>query len=130
MKIEALLSDFDASLRRLEEALGREPGDDLFRAGCIQYFEFTFELAWKSIQAVAAFHGVEPVRSPRAAFKTAFSQTWITEQEPWLAMLEARNRMSHVYNPSEALAVFAQLPAFTAPLRQLHQRLTEASSVP
>ena len=130
MKIEAMLSDLAASLRRLDEALEREAADDLYRAGCIQYFEFTFELAWKSIRAVSAYHGIDPVRSPRAAFKTAFSQTWITDQEPWIAMLEARNRMSHVYNASEALAVFEQLPAFTAPLEDLHQRLVEVLAMP
>ena len=129
MKVETILGDFAASLERLSEALEQGAADDIRRAGCIQYFEFTFELAWKSIQAVAAYHGLEPVRSPRAAFKTAFLQTWIDDQEPWLAMLSARNRMSHVYSARDAMNVFEELPSFLNPLRKLLERLnSEAGS--
>ena len=105
MKAEIILVDFANSLRRFDEALELDPVDDIHRAGCIQYFEFTFDLAWKSIQSIASFYGLEPVKSPRSAFKTAFSQGWIKEQAPWLNMLEARNRMSHVYSGSEPHAV-------------------------
>ena len=94
----------------------------------IQYFEFTLDLAWKSIQSVASFYGLDSVRSPRVAFKTAFSQGWIEEQEPWLEMLNARNRMSHVYNAEEALGVYSNLHAFREPFQQLYQRLIELTS--
>lgn len=40
-----ILDDFDAALRQLEAALTGPIRSDLERAGCIQYFEFTFELA-------------------------------------------------------------------------------------
>lgn len=65
------------------------PSSDLHRAGCIQYFEFTFDLAWKSIQSIAAYYGLEPVKSPREAFKVAFAQAWLETQTPWLSMLES-----------------------------------------
>jgi len=123
MKAELILPDFDRGLKRFEDAMNLDPVDDIHRAGCIQYFEFTFDLAWKSIQAVATHYGLEPIKSPRVAFKTAFSQGWITKQEPWLRMLEARNRMSHVYNADEALTVYETLPDFTVPFRQLYLEL-------
>lgn len=126
MNPRPLLEDFDRAIGRLEEALDLRPSDEIRRAGCIQYFEFTFELAWKAIQAMAAYYGVEPVRSPRAAFKAAFGQGWVSEQEPWLEMLEARNRMSHTYNAEEALEVFDQLERFRLPLRDLHRSLYQA----
>ena len=126
MKVEKILDDFAAALARFREALEAGAQDDLTRAGCIQYFEFTFELAWKAIQAVAAFHGLDPVRSPRAAFKEAFAQTWIADQQPWLAMLEARNRMSHIYNANEALAVYNDLSDFAEPLDSLRKNLKSA----
>ena len=94
----------------------------------IQYFEFTLDLAWKSIQSVASFYGLDSVRSPRVAFRKAFSQGWIEEQEPWLEMLNARNRMSHVYNAEEALGVYSNLHAFREPFQQLYQRLIELTS--
>ena len=102
MKAERILEQFASSLRRFDEALALEPVDDIHRAGCIQYFEFTFDLAWKFIQSIASYYGLEPVKSPRVAFKTAFSQSWVEKQSPWLSMLEARNRMSHVYSARSA----------------------------
>lgn len=125
MRAEVILPDFARALKRFSEALSIEPTDDLQRAGCIQYFEFTFDLAWKSVQAVALHYGLEPVKSPRVAFRTGFSQGWILEQQPWLEMLEARNRMSHVYSAEEALAVYDCLANFRAPLEQLRISLEE-----
>lgn len=128
MKPEDILPDFKRGLDRFNEAMALEPIDDVHRAGCIQYFEFTLDLAWKSIQSVASFYGLDSVRSPRVAFKTAFSQGWIEEQEPWLEMLNARNCMSHVYNAEEALGVYSNLHAFREPFQQLYQRLIELTS--
>ena len=128
MKPEDILPDFKRGLDRFNEAMALEPIDDVHRAGCIQYFEFTLDLAWKSIQSVASFYGLDSVRSPRVAFKTAFSQGWIEEQEPWLEMLNARNRMSHVYNAEEALGVYSNLHAFREPFQQLYKRLIELTS--
>ena len=123
MKAEQILPDFQRALSRFEAAMQLDPVDDVHRAGCIQYFEFTFDLAWKSIQAVSNHYGLEAVKSPRAAFKTAFSQGWLDEQEPWLAMLEARNRMSHVYSAEDALSVYNGLAGFCGPFRRLYQQL-------
>lgn len=123
MKAEHILPDFQRALDRFDEAMQLEPIDDVHRAGCIQYFEFTFDLAWKSIQAVANHYGLEPVKSPRVAFRSAFSQGWILEQEPWLSMLEARNRMSHVYSAEDALGVYSILGGYRGPFRELYRRL-------
>ncbi len=125
MKPEHILPDFERAHMRFSEAMALEPPDDIHRAGCIQYFEFTFDLARKSIQAVASHYGLEPVKSPRVAFRTAFHQGWIAEQDPWLGMLEARNRMSHVYSAEEALGVYEALPRFIEPLEALHRQLKQ-----
>jgi nucleotidyltransferase substrate binding protein (TIGR01987 family) len=125
MRAEEILPDFKRALNRFREAMELEPLDDVHRAGCIQYFEFTFDLAWKSIQSVATHYGLEAVKSPRVAFKTAFSQGWIPNQAPWLSMLESRNRMSHVYSAEEALGVYENLNQYITPFEQLHERLSE-----
>ena len=115
-----LLVDFGRALDRLEESLLRPAPDDLLRAGCIQYFEFTFELAWKTVKAHAEDAGLGDVGSPRSALRQAFKQGWIADEEGWLAMLEARNRLAHTYEASQALAIYGQLPAFSQHLRGLH----------
>ena len=128
MKPEHVLPDFKRALDRFKGAMAMEPTDDVHRAGCIQYFEFTFDLAWKSIQSVAAFYGLDSVKSPRVAFKTAFNQGWLEEQEPWLEMLEARNRMSPIYSAEEALGVYLSLDEFLEPCEELYLRLIELVS--
>jgi nucleotidyltransferase substrate binding protein (TIGR01987 family) len=95
----------------------------LEQAGCIQYFEFCIELAWKTLRVLAAHHGLSGADSPRSALRAAFAQGWLDDEIVWLEMLEARNRMSHTYNAETALAVFVRLPAFVIALIALDQKL-------
>ena len=71
MRPEKILADFDRALEQLAGALETPAETDLIKAGCIQYFEFCFEPAWKAIKAVAPELGLE-CDSPRACLKLAF----------------------------------------------------------
>lgn len=119
MKPETLLEDFAQALDEFEDALGIKTDHNVVRAGCIQYFEFTFELAWKSVKAVAEAEGIDPGGSPKSCLKTAFAQNWIDDEAIWLEMLDARNRMSHTYDAKDALVIYERLGAFTKPMAKL-----------
>jgi nucleotidyltransferase substrate binding protein (TIGR01987 family) len=127
MKAEFLLSDLQLALARLEEALKLDSELDVYKAGCIQYFEFTFELAWKAIKATAEEAGLDAGGSPKSSLKTAYQQGWIEDEAVWLEMLEARNRMSHTYDAKDAIKVYGQLAGFIEPLKALVMKLGEAS---
>ena len=127
MKAEFLLSDLQLALTRLEEALKLDSELDVYKAGCVQYFEFTFELSWKTIKSTAEELGVDPGGSPKSCLKTAYGQGWLQDEAVWLEMLEARNRMSHTYDAKDAIKVYGQLAGFIEPLKALVMKLGEAS---
>lgn len=66
--------------------------------GMIQRFEYTFELAWKSLQDILQERGYPNVRGPRPVLEQAFQDGLITDGPLWLEMLKARNETTHLYD--------------------------------
>ena len=118
-----LLNSYQRAITNLSEALALPARNDLEKAGCIQYFEFCFELAWKNICIVAASQGLDDCSSPKTCLKQAFSLRWLDDEETWLDMLAARNRMSHTYNAVDALPVYDRLPVYLAAMESLFSAL-------
>ena len=119
MRVDIILEDYEKSVKSLSHALSEPVENDVYRAGCIQYFEFCFELAWKSIKTVGEDQGLDECNSPKKCLRLAFANKWICDEEVWLEMLLARNRMSHTYNASQALKIYDQLIEFLQPLKDL-----------
>jgi nucleotidyltransferase substrate binding protein (TIGR01987 family) len=114
-----LISSFEQALKSLTDVLQSPAQNDLEKAGCIQYFEFCFELAWKSIRIITANQGIDNCSSPKACLKQAFAAHWIDREEIWLDMLSARNRMAHTYNATDALTVYDRLEKYRQELENL-----------
>jgi nucleotidyltransferase substrate binding protein (TIGR01987 family) len=85
-----ILDDFSAALAQQSAALSTPADSDLVKAGCIQYFEFSFELAWKSIKIAAASMGLEECSSPKACLRLAFAQGWIGEEDVGLTFMQQK----------------------------------------
>ncbi len=68
--------------------------------GAIQRFEYTFELAWKTLQDVLFERGYEDIRGPRPVIEQAFQDGIISNGPMWLQMLKARNETTHLYEES------------------------------
>ena len=86
MDSDALLSDLTTAVKQLESALAMDAANDVVKAGCIQYFEFCFELAWKTVKSYTEAEGLNDCNSPKAALKQAFANGWISDEEAWLAI--------------------------------------------
>jgi nucleotidyltransferase substrate binding protein (TIGR01987 family) len=69
----------------------------LEKEGMVQRFEYTFELAWKTLKDFLEAKNVD-VKYPREVIKKAFEYEIIEDGETWLEMLEQRNFMAHTYS--------------------------------
>ena len=112
-KIEHYIS----ALAQLEQAVviyQKSQQDALYRDGLIQRFEFTVELAWKSIKEYLEDQGsTTPIATPRAVLKEAFAagatHGIIQDADEWNKIITARNITSHVYDEKTAEDVAAQI---------------------
>jgi len=94
-------NNFEAAFNKLSQAVEKiNKLDDLSKEGLIQRFEYTFELAWKTLKDFIESKG-EIVKFPREAIKKAFQANLINNGEIWLEMLDKRNLMSHIYDEKE-----------------------------
>lgn len=83
--------------------------------GTIQRFEFTFELAWKLAKHVLDYQGIE-AGNPRDVIKEAFAQNFFKDGNAWIAMLDDRNRTSHVYDEEQVLQIYNKIKKKYYPL--------------
>ncbi len=86
-------------LREAIETMEIRELSQLEKEGIIQRFEYTWELAWKVIKDYLEHEGVTLDKiTPASVIRAAFDAKIITDGERWMQALDARNKMSHVYN--------------------------------
>lgn len=93
--------NFERAYTFLQNAVDKGEYNPIEIGGLVQAFEFTFELAWKTIKDYLYEQGIE-ARFPREAIKEAFATQIITDGHTWIEMLEKRNELSHTYNEEVA----------------------------
>ena len=110
-----------SQLEKAIEAYQKRSDDTLYRDGLIQRFEFTVELAWKSLKEYMEDQGaVLSISSPRAVLKEAYAMGFISDAEEWNKILTARNLTSHVYKEETAETIAEQICGeFIHPLKAL-----------
>ncbi len=94
--------NFRGALALLAEAVALlENGNasQLEREGTIQRFEYTWELAWKTLRDFLIHSGVQlPSLTPANVIRAAFESGLIGDGDAWIAAMKARNQMSHEYD--------------------------------
>ncbi len=95
----------------LREALDQERElSQLEKEGLIQRFEYTMELAWKSMKDYLEYENmILDQITPRTVIRRAYEAGLIHQGSIWQAALDARNRMSHTYNFEDFEQVIAEL---------------------
>lgn len=123
------LQNFNKAISRLERACQQREYNDLELAGLIQTFEFSFELAWKTLKDLLEFEGYD-VASPRAVIRTALEAKHASsvQCEILLEALGKRNLLTHTYDEENVLeAKRLILDEFSPVLSELAIYLTRKS---
>lgn len=97
--------NYQKALLQLEAAVAKNEYSDLERQGLIQCFEYTLELAWKTLQDLLSIKGYDDVKGPKAVIQQAFKDGLLSDGNAWIEMHMSRNETSHTYNEEVALRV-------------------------
>jgi nucleotidyltransferase substrate binding protein (TIGR01987 family) len=93
--------NFEKALGKLNTAVKEIQNDnyknEILQAGLIQIFEFTFELAWKTLKDYLENEGFD-VPTPKKTLRQAYQSGIIEDGALWMKALDDRNKTSHLYN--------------------------------
>lgn len=98
---EQRYQNFKKAGGQLREFIEQPELNKFEKQGLIQCFEYTFELAWKTLKDYLEKEGYSVI-SPRAAIQTAFQIQLVTDGHVWIDALEKRNLMAHTYDERKA----------------------------
>lgn len=123
------LSNYSKALVRLKDAvaLGKErPLSDLEKQGLIQVFEFTHELAWKTLKDLLENRGNSEIYGSKDASRMAFQLGLIKNGEAWMDMIKSRNLTSHTYDEKTAEKIVSAVHGqYIHEFIKLEERLTK-----
>jgi len=112
-------SNYQRALAQLSKFMEVEALNDLEKQGLIQAFEYTHELAWKTLSDFLAYQGHTGINGSRDASREAFKLGLVEKGEVWMDMIKSRNLTSHTYNEdvTEEITnsiIYDYYPAFNA----------------
>jgi len=120
------LKSFEKALLQLGDAL-EESESPIVRDACLQRFEFSYELLWKTLKIfLEEIHGVRAV-SPRQVFKEAFALSIIDEELTFVEMIESRNTLSHTCNEEQAAKIYVKRAAYLEAMNSVLAQLNKQS---
>ena len=112
-RFEQRKSDYKNALNKLEEALNEnlenlsENAKQIIIDGVLHRFEFTFELAWKTMKDYLEYMGItDKTGSPRENIQEAFKQGLIDDGETWIKIMLSRNELSHIYDEQTSRKIY------------------------
>lgn len=108
-RFEERKQDLAKATERLKDALNEEE-TEIAIDGTLHRFEFTFELAWKTMKDLMEYNGIiGATGSPREVLKNAFQNGIIEDGETWINMMLARNSLSHLYDEEVSRKIYKDI---------------------
>lgn len=105
-RFELARAQFLKALDRLHEVLELDESP-IIRDSLIQRFEFTYELAWKSMFYWLKSEGEDVREMVRPVLQAAFRCELIADPDLWEKIKECRDETSHTYDEAKAVQVAA-----------------------
>ena len=116
--------NYNKAFDQLELFLAQKELNKLEEQGLIKAFEYTFELAWKTLQDVLKHKGYIDIVGPKPVIQQSFQDELISDGQGWLRMQKSRNLTSHTYNEDTAeLIVFDIRNEYFLYLKELKEKL-------
>lgn len=129
-RVEDSLNNYSNALDKFKIIVGemedfkKDGYGDVYLDVLLKRFEFTFEMAWKTIKRYLDYEGMETM-GPRSTIKAAFAQGLINDETTWLEMLERRNFSSHVYNEWQVKDILKSTEDLKSAFERLKKTLDE-----
>jgi len=109
-------------LKQMKKFIDKGDLSELEEQGLIKSFEYTFELAWKTLKNFLEYSGQNDIYGSRDVIRKAFQLDLIEDGQGWMEMLKSRNKTSHTYNEETAREICT---AVTSQYFELFRRLEE-----
>lgn len=121
--------NFSKAVKRLNEAnvaYKKNKENEFYQDALIQRFEFSFELAWKTLREFLTYQGYSlEILSPKGVIAFAYQEGILQNESLWLEMLEARNQSSHDYGRDLAQGIAEEISLrYCKSLTELCQYIT------
>lgn len=95
-------SNYKKAFAQLSEFIAKDELNKFERQGLIQCFEYTFELAWKTMKDYLEEQGYD-AGTPRRTVQLAFRSNLVSDGHLWIDALAKRNLMAHTYEENRVL---------------------------
>ncbi len=82
---------------------------ELEQQGLIKSFEYTHELAWKTLKDFLENRAVKDLFGSKDTTREAFKTGLIKDGESWMEMIKSRNLTSHTYDESTAAEIASDI---------------------
>jgi len=133
-KTKILLDKFSLSLKTLEDAIlesqkkENKEKFEYFRDSVIQRFEYTAEIAWKTLKlALEEIEWIE-CNSPKSCFKDWFSNWYISNLKIYYSIIESRNSTSHNYEEWNSTVLYDNILTYIKYLKELYEQISAKSN--
>lgn len=124
-ELKSLIKNLKKANQRLKEAVSARP-TRMNKDAAIQRFEFTFELAWKTIQAYVEDQGFD-CKSPKSCIREGARLEVIKNPKDWFEYSKARNLTAHTYNEKLADRIYRKAAKFPKEIDDLLKKIKSLS---